>query len=687
MKPNKNHLTILGLLLLAALGVAIVYKLTLGFRKHIDSVHVVVSLLFMGFGMVWLLYLSIFEDKDKKSAFKYLLFICLQILFSIAYIVIFQQSFGFKKHLIPLHLLMVGALMGSAILLMGALVRIERFQRWRPSRYVLSAIPATVSISLFILYIVDYVVNKMGAKNITYDVFGMYLLKPNDIAHLLPLSIYYIYILLFMIIVFIYALHMKYSSIIYEGISDFVLPGRGPSLFLNNKRTIISTLLISISCLAFIFVMMKYFNKSKGIFWAGEPITNFVVYWSPIGNDPHRVAVANEDRRVRVAYRSRKYPLKKNVVVIIVDSLRADHMSIYGYGRKTTPFLKSMLDQGKLMKVKFAISTCPETAGGVLSTLASRNFRSLADYNFKLNELLRDQGYKAYFIHSGDQTYYQRLRWYFGKEIDLFFDGNNSKLYSANDDRVIFEGLGKVPEHGDTPAFFYFHLMSTHILGVRHEEFDLFKPSKLDADYVKLLDNEYDHHVLVNRYDDGVLQSDSVIKDIFKALNEKGYLSDSIIFILADHGDGLGEHGHNGHDHYVYQEDIGIPMLIYDPGEPPYANLEFASQPDVAVTILDRLHLPIPSTWQGRSLLNPEIKEFIYSQTRNDPPLISIIYRNGDIIYKYIQGPKKEDLYELTKDPGEHNNLVQTADPALIRRMRSQISQGSSVPAIQNSMN
>jgi len=346
-----------------------------------------------------------------------------------------------------------------------------------------------------------------------------------------------------------------------------------------------------------------------------------------------------------------------------------------------------MLDQGKLMKVKIAITSCPETSGGVLSTLSSRDFRSLAEYNFKLNELLRDQGYKVYFIHSGDQTYYQRLRWFFGKEIDLFFDGNNSKLYYANDDRVIFEGLEMVPVHGDTPAFFYFHLMSTHILGVRHDKFDKWKPSKLDADYVRLLDNEYDHNVLVNRYDDGDLQADSVIKDIFKSLDDNVSLSDSIIFILADHGDGLGEHGHNGHDHFVYQEDIRIPMLIYDPNGPPYANLEFASQPDVAVTILDRLQLPIPSTWEGHSLLNPKIKEFIYSQTRNDPPLISIICRNGGMIYKYIQGQKKEELYELTKDPGEHNNLVQTADPALIRRMRSQISQESIVPAIRNSTN
>ncbi len=645
------------------------------------------SLLLMVAVIVWLGYLSVFEDKDKKSAFKYLIFICLQILLSIAYIVIFQQSFGFKKHLIPLHLLMVGALMGSAILLMGALVRIERFQRWRLSRYVVSAIPATVSVSLLILYIVDYGVNKMGARNITYDVFWMYLLKPNDIAQVLPLPIYYIYFMLLIIIVIVYALHMKYSNIIYEGISDFVLPDRGSSLFFNKERAIVSTLLISISCLAFIFVMMRYYNKANHIFWVGEPITNFVVYWSPIGDDPHRVAVAHEDRRVREAYRSKKYTLKKNVILIIVDSLRADHMSVYGYHRETTPFLKSMLDQGKLMKVEFAISSCPETAGGVLSTLSSRDFRSLAEYNFKLNELLRDQGYKVYFIHSGDQTYYQRLRWFFGKEIDLFFDGNNSKLYSANDDRVIFEGLKKVPEHVDTPAFFYFHLMSTHIVGVRHEEFDKWMPSKLDAEWVKFVNNEYDHDVLVNRYDDGVLQSDSVIKDIFNALNEKGYLSDSIVFILADHGDGLGEHGHNGHDFYAYQEDIRIPMLIYDPDGPPYANLEFASQPDVAVTILDRLQLPIPSTWEGHSLLNPKIKEFIYSQSRNDPPLISIIYRNGGMIYKYIQGQKKEELYELTKDPGEHNNLVQTADPALIRRMRSQISQGSSIPAIQNSMN
>lgn len=64
-------------------------------------------------------------------------------------------------------------------------------------------------------------------------------------------------------------------------------------------------------------------------------------------------------------------------------------------------------------------------------------------------------------------------------------------------------------------------------------------------------------------------------------------MQDSVVIILADHGQGLGEHGKYGHRRYLYQEQLGIPWLIYDTSEAPYGNLEFAAQIDVAPTILD----------------------------------------------------------------------------------------------------
>ena len=638
---------------------------------------IVILAALMGSVMLWMGVLSWNERKENISAWRFFLVISFQLLISIIFIILFKISFKFKNHLIPLHLVMVGGLVGCGMVLMGALVCVGRFREWKISRYVLAGISATISLFLFILYIVDFSVNKNGANNITYDVFVLYFFKLKDISHVLSLSAEWIYVIITSLVVFVYAIYMRYSIVIYDGVCEFLLPGRPSSLFRDRKRAVKSVVLIALSISFYLFYMAEYFNASHAMFWWGEPIANFAVYWSPIQDNPHRSAVAKEDRRIRANYIPKKPFLEKNVVLIIVDSLRADHMNVYGYERETTPFLKNMFDRGKLMKVEFAIATCPETAGGVLSVLASRNFRSLSsDYNFKLNELLRDQGYKIYYIHSGDQTHYQRLRWFFGKDIDFYADGNNSLKYSTNDDHVIFENLEKIPDYSGTPAFFYFHLMTTHYLGVRHDEFEKYKPSKLNIDLTAFFDKGYEQKVFINRYDNGILEVDSVIKDIFAELDRKGYLPGSIIFISADHGDGLNEHGHYKHDEYIYQEDIRIPLLIYDPEGTPYANLEFASQPDVAPTIIDRLKLPIPSGWEGKSLLNRNIKEFIFSQTRQNPPLYAVIYRDRGKIHKYITGQNKEELYELTGDPGERHNLLPTADSELLRLLREKTSVG-----------
>src|SRR5204862_5169484 len=121
--------------------------------------------------------------------------------------------------------------------------------------------------------------------------------------------------------------------------------------------------------------------------------------------------------------------------------------------------------------------------------------------------------------------------------------------------------------------------------------------------------NGDDETVAKNNYDNGIVEADATIEKLFGKLREKGYLANSLIVILADHGEGLGDHGLGwaglGHLRTMYQESIRIPLLIYDESDVHYGNLKFATQIDVAPTIVDRLGLRIPPSWEGRSLLSP----------------------------------------------------------------------------------
>jgi arylsulfatase A-like enzyme len=239
---------------------------------------------------------------------------------------------------------------------------------------------------------------------------------------------------------------------------------------------------------------------------------------------------------------------------------------------------------------------------------------------------------------------------------------------------VIFEGLEKAPDLGSAPGFFYFHLMSTHLAGVRQGQYSKYQPARVWTSYGE---GDADTVSTTNYYDNGVIQADAVIKEIFETLERKGYLANSVVAIIADHGEGLGtpDHGIYGHVRYLYQEFIHIPFLIYD-AEAEYANLEYSTQIDLAPTILDRLGLKIPGSWQGKSLLNPITRQYSFHQTRTYPSSHAVMYRTNNAIYKYIQHQGRgEELYEIMSDPRERRNLIGTADLVIINRLRAKLAE------------
>ena len=239
---------------------------------------------------------------------------------------------------------------------------------------------------------------------------------------------------------------------------------------------------------------------------------------------------------------------------------------------------------------------------------------------------------------------------------------------------MIFDGLAQVPASDGTPAFFHFHLVSAHAIGVRQERFQIYSPSRFS--WTPAFVRQPDARPMINWYDNGLRQADVIVEDIFGALDRKGYLRDSLVVLLADHGEGFGEHGsswrHFGHSRFLYQEHIRVPLMFCDSPEAPYGNLEFATQMDVAPTIVDRLGLPIPTSWQGRSLLAPDVPRCSFHQSTERPFVHMVALRTPGALYKLMRhGSGVEELYEIISDPRERHDLIAIAPPAFVGRLQT----------------
>jgi glucan phosphoethanolaminetransferase (alkaline phosphatase superfamily) len=436
---------------------------------------------------------------------------------------------------------------------------------------------------------------------------------------------------------------------------------------------------IVLTCGYAVFFQQLATHARRSDLISAEPIVAFLSPWQAGGDARQQETfdrLRQEGARNRAAYGRHTTFDRKNVIVITIDSLRADHLPIYGYQRPTTPFLSGLQQQGKLHRVDFATSTCAESNCGILATLFSKTLRHQVAEGFSLFTLLKDQGYDTHFVLSGNHDWMGQREMY-GDELTSYFDGRDSSRYGWSDDRVLTEGLERIGDF-QRPSFFFFHLMSPHILGHKDERYRLYQPAVVSLDMQALFRGEYDQPSVVNNYDNGIVEADATIRDLFAVLERKGYLQNSIVVILADHGEALGDRsGMYGHINWLYQDTISIPMLIYDDSPTAYRGLAFGTQLDVAPTVVDRLGLTIPRDWEGVSLLREPVPRQTMHQTKLTAPCFSIIDYARERMLKYMQcaGGRNEQLYDLLADPRERHDLSQSVDPAIVAGFRTALDQ------------
>jgi arylsulfatase A-like enzyme len=359
------------------------------------------------------------------------------------------------------------------------------------------------------------------------------------------------------------------------------------------------------------------------------------------------------------------------VILISIDTLRADHLSAYGYRAVQTPNIDAFAEQGTLFA--HADSQIPLTLPSHASLFTSTYpFQNRIEENAErvpagavtLASVLKSHGYKtAGFVASvflekemgldqGFDFYDSPFRFEAFSPLSgsMFFGGASRNPYAARDRRdgalAVRAASEWLAANRDQPVFVFLHL------------YDLHKPYKLAS------------------YDAEVRYTDQVLGTFRKALIAGGWWDRSLVVLLSDHGESLGEHGEASHGYFIYQSTLAVPLIFHWPA----GNRQFPTreeQPvgliDAAPTILDFLHLPAPRSFEGVSLLAPKTGHPIYAESLHAhdsfgwAPLRSVCEGN----YKYIQAPKPE-LYNLRDDPGEKFNIVDK-DPAEARKLQAEL--------------
>jgi len=354
-------------------------------------------------------------------------------------------------------------------------------------------------------------------------------------------------------------------------------------------------------------------------------------------------------------------PIKiRHIILISIDTCRADYLSCYGYHRKSTPNIDQIAKEGILFAN--AITPVPITLPAHSSMLTgtippyhgvrNNNYYQLGQSNVTLAEILKKRGFTNAAIISAFMIDSQ-----FGLDqgFDYYNDDFDENLKSAGISERRAEETTRytlkwLEENYRKTFFLFLHYFDPHF---EYDPPEPFRPK----------DSENEPYSL---YAGEISYVDYCIGQIVKKLKDLGVYDSTLIIITSDHGEMLGEHGETTHGYFIYQSNIKVPLIFKLPEKTKSKNVkELVDLTDIVPTVCGLLGIKLPPHVQGADLCsyfgeeNTSTSqrylycESLYPTVHNANSLLGVVTDR----WKYIQTTRPE-LYDLTKDPQESNNLV-----------------------------
>jgi arylsulfatase A-like enzyme len=413
-------------------------------------------------------------------------------------------------------------------------------------------------------------------------------------------------------------------------------------------------------------------------------------------------------------------PSRPNIILISLDTTRADHLSVYGYARSTTPNLEAFAKSATLYRHAYANGdmTLPTHASMLTGLFANQHgahpdrsvFTSIAANVPTLPELLRAAGYRNYAVVANHgfldpvfgfargfdtyliprpnpvvghrQTYLLRMGLY-KLTLPLLWTQAMRRYFTA--DEIAASGEALAARAGPHPFFLFLNFMDPHRPWVSSGRFRDMFPA-YDQSFDQMTIRGFEEEVIAGRrtvtpeertkmhaaYDGGIAYLDDALGRLFARLRQQPWYDASLIFITADHGELFGEKGLIEHGHSVDQGLTSIPLLIKFPGQSQPQTIDSpVSQIDIFNTALAAAKIPLPGPRPGSDLAATDpgatsaTGRIIIAESYPNDAFIMLNKKLDRMERALMQGPWKlirsnrgrRELYNMSTDPAETKNL------------------------------
>jgi arylsulfatase A-like enzyme len=383
----------------------------------------------------------------------------------------------------------------------------------------------------------------------------------------------------------------------------------------------------------------------------------------------------------------------RNLVVILIDTLRQDHLRTYGYPRETAPTLTRLASEGAVFDGLSPTSWTKPAVASLLTGLHPLRHQAVGMRDrlpaaaVSLAELLKARGYRTLAVTAnGFSSARCGMDQGFDESVYLLDLGYGAFASSEDVDKEVFRRLGTLR----APFFLFVHYLDPHApydppawgdswitrrgrktIGIFDLEMDTFmsRPTAFLRD-------------AIDTYDGEILRVDRSIDALLRRLDGLGLMQSTLSVVTSDHGEEFEEHGRMAHGQSLYQEVVRVPLIFHWPGSISSGSRHgTASLLDVFPTVMELLGADSAADSDGRSLAaevregrryEPGDREFMLHLDVNDGHYLAL--QRGS--QKLILGryPRRKQLFDLAADPRESmNRLAGDRPPADFEGMAARL--------------